>query len=118
MRTCPPLSIAGQPSVCAGVGPSNARSNQARVADEKTLSGSTGLRVPPESYAPAVRYDVVVVGGGTAGCVLAARLSENPHRRICVLEAGPDYGLLAGGRWPADILDARRTAADHLWPPA
>ena len=31
-----------------------------------------------------VRFDVVVVGGGTAGCVLAARLSETPDRTVCL----------------------------------
>jgi choline dehydrogenase len=65
-----------------------------------------------------VRYDVLVVGGGTAGCVLAARLSENPERRVCLLEAGPDYGPLGDGRWPEDVLDARRLASEHLWPSA
>jgi choline dehydrogenase len=62
------------------------------------------------------RFDVLVLGGGPAGCVLAARLSENPDRSVCLVEAGPDYGPYADGRWPADILDARQLALDsHCW---
>ncbi len=38
------------------------------------------------------QFDVVIVGGGSAGCVLANRLSADPTRRVLVLEAGrPDY---------------------------
>jgi choline dehydrogenase-like flavoprotein len=34
------------------------------------------------------QFDYVIVGAGTAGCVLAARLSEDRHTRVCLLEAG------------------------------
>ncbi len=44
------------------------------------------------SHELAERYDHVIVGGGAAGCVLGARLSEDPSTRVLVLEAGrPDY---------------------------
>src|SRR6266511_814733 len=61
------------------------------------------------------RFDVVILGGGTAGCVLAARLSENPDRSVCLVEAGPDYGPYADGRWPEDIVDGRQLAFSHSW---
>ena len=61
-------------------------------------------------------YDVLILGGGAAGCALAGRLSENGERSVCLVEAGPDYGHLSEGRWPADILDPRWLALEsHLW---
>jgi choline dehydrogenase len=61
------------------------------------------------------RFDVLVLGGGTAGCVLAGRLSEDPSRSVCLVEAGPDYGPYEGGSWPEDMLDGRQLAFSHSW---
>jgi choline dehydrogenase len=62
-----------------------------------------------------VGSDVLIVGGGTAGCVLAARLSENSDRGVRLLEAGTDYGPRDSGRWPPEIVDARAMPTTHDW---
>lgn len=46
--------------------------------------------------------------------MLAGRLVE-AGRRVLVLEAGPDHGGYAEGRWPADLIDARTLPLSHDW---
>ena len=62
-----------------------------------------------------IACDVVVVGGGSSGCVVAGRLAAESDARVVLVEAGPDYGPRGSGRWPDDLLDGGALVTSHDW---
>lgn len=59
-------------------------------------------------------FDFVIVGAGSAGCVLANRLSADPAVRVCLIEAGKkDTALMV--RMPAGVGSLIKEANDHNW---
>jgi choline dehydrogenase len=61
-----------------------------------------------------MKWDLIVVGAGAAGAVIAARASEDPDQRVLMLEAGPDY--LGTDGMPDDLLDGTRNSVRlHDW---
>jgi choline dehydrogenase-like flavoprotein len=58
-------------------------------------------------------FDEIIVGAGSAGAIVAARLSEDGSRSVLLVEAGPDYPGISST--PRTILNGLQLAVDHDW---
>jgi choline dehydrogenase len=62
----------------------------------------------------ASKYDVLIIGAGSSGCAIAARVSEDPNLSVALVEAGPDYERLQDT--PDDLVNSHNNSYNaHDW---
>ncbi|MFT7689062.1 MAG: choline dehydrogenase, partial [Candidatus Azotimanducaceae bacterium] len=56
-------------------------------------------------------FDLIVIGAGSSGSVIASRASEDPNLQVLLIEAGPDYEKLS--ETPFDLTNGHNNSYSH-----